>query len=331
MNVPRRVSALLGLVCIGWAAAAAPAPAAEDEPRVENRGSDTARWWEALPRPAWASFSRVATDVPWYEIHRIRPDTYAIYEPGQFEEVISYLILGEERALLFDTGLGIGNMQAAVAAVTDLPLWVLNSHSHYDHIGGNHQFEVLYGRDTPYTRARQQGLSHDEVAEAVSEGWIWKPTPAGFDQATYQIHPYAIDRVVDEGFAFDLGGRILEVLVTPGHAPDAVCLLDRGNRLLFTGDTFYPAPLYTHIPGADFDAYHRSARRLAELAPLVDHLLPGHNEPWVSSAYLLRMAAAFDAIAAGDARFEVSDELLEFQFDGFSILVPAEPPAAGLQ
>jgi glyoxylase-like metal-dependent hydrolase (beta-lactamase superfamily II) len=326
LSMPLLRSVLVGstLMWLAWLApVAALAQPADDAARVQNRGTDTARWWDALPRPAWAAFPRVAEQVAWYEIHRIRPDTYAIYEPGQFEEVISYLILGERRALLFDTGLGIGNMQAAVAAVTDLPLWVLNSHSHYDHIGGNHQFDGLYGRDTEYTRSRQQGLPNEEVAQAVTDGWIWKPVPAGFDRATYHIRPYTIDRVVDEGFEFDLGGRTLQVLVTPGHAPDAVCLLDRRNRLLFTGDTFYPAPLYTHIAGADFDSYHRSAARLAELQPLVDYLLPGHNEPRVSSTYLARMAAAFDGIAAGTAEFVVSDDLHEYGFDGFSVLVPA--------
>lgn len=327
-------SAGAGLVLVGALLAAAAlhaAPAttadAAAEQGVDDRGADTERWWDALPRPAWSAFERIAPELVWFEVYRLRPDLYAIYEPGQFEEVISYLILGRDRALLFDTGLGIGDITAAVRAVTELPVWVLNSHSHYDHIGGNHAFERIYGLDLPYTRERTQGLAHDEVAEAVSPGWIWKPTPAGFDPASYRIRPYAIDRVVTEGFTLDLGGRTLEVLLTPGHAPDSLCLLDRANRLLFTGDTFYPAPLYTHIPGADFAAYRRSARRLAELAPLVDHLLPGHNVPWVESVYLGRMADAFDAVAADAAPYDRAGDLRQYRFDGFSILVP-EPASS---
>ncbi|MEQ8861460.1 MAG: MBL fold metallo-hydrolase [Pseudomonadales bacterium] len=298
-------------------------PVAAEEPGqgVQNRGAGKNNWWDALPRPAWAAFERVAEDVAWYEIYRIRPGVFAIYEPGQFEEVISYLILGDTRALLFDTGLGIGDMSAAVAAVTALPVTVINSHSHYDHVGGNHLFPGVHAGDTDFTRARSAGAPHEAVAEVVSDAWIWKPLPAGFDRAAYRIEPYRIDGFVDEGRVFDLGGRRLEVLLTPGHAPDSLCLLDRDNRLLFTGDTFYPAPLYTHTEGADFARYRDSARRLAELEPLVDYLLPGHNVPWVSSAYLKAMARAFDAVAAGSADYDVTDGLREYDFDGFSILV----------
>lgn len=85
---------------------------------------------------------------------RVQPDVLAIYEPGQFEEVISYLIIGDQRALLFDTGLGIGNIRSVVDPLTELPVLVLNSHSHYDHIGGNHLFERIYGPDYPYALTR---------------------------------------------------------------------------------------------------------------------------------------------------------------------------------
>ena len=155
------------------------ASASEATGGVENRGVDTDNWWDALPRPEWTAFERLDDGEGWFEVYRVRPDVLAIYEPGQFEEVVSYLILGDERALLFDTGLGIGDMGALVTGLTALPVVVLNSHSHYDHIGGNHQFDYLYGPDHPYTRSRMTGLDHEQVKEAVSPGWIWKPLPAG--------------------------------------------------------------------------------------------------------------------------------------------------------
>jgi hypothetical protein len=65
-------------------------------------------WCRQLPRPEYAKLERVLRDERWFEVYRIRPGVFAIYEPKQFEEVISYLILGDKRALLFDTGLGVG-------------------------------------------------------------------------------------------------------------------------------------------------------------------------------------------------------------------------------
>ena len=85
--------------------------AGEDyEGGVQNRGLDTANWWDALPRPEWSEYERVAVDDDWFEVYRIIDGVFAIYEPGQFEEVISFLITGQDHALLFDTGLGIGDM-----------------------------------------------------------------------------------------------------------------------------------------------------------------------------------------------------------------------------
>ncbi|MFV2090621.1 MAG: MBL fold metallo-hydrolase [Pseudomonadales bacterium] len=298
-----------------------------DNESVQNRGAARDNWWDVLPRPEWGAFERLDDGGGWFEVYRVRDDVLAIYEPGQFEEVISYLILGTERALLFDTGLGIGNIRAALTSLTELPVVVLNSHSHYDHVGGNHLFEWIYGADHPYTRSRMKGLDHELVKEGVAPGWIWKVTPEEFDPATFTTRAWEIDEFIEDGSVIDIGGRRLEVLMTPGHAPDSLCLLDREGRLLFTGDTFYPAPLYTHIAGSNINDYQRSAHRLAAMAPLVDHLLPGHNVGMVGSQYLLRMADAFDAIEAGRAEFLVTDGNREYQFEGFSVIV-AEPPKA---
>src|SRR5216684_8250228 len=94
-------------------------------------------WCKKHPRPAYSKLERVPTADPWFEVYRIRSGVFAIYEPHQFEEVISYLILGERRALLFDTGLGVGAISQVVRQLTPLPVTVLNSHTHFDHTGGN--------------------------------------------------------------------------------------------------------------------------------------------------------------------------------------------------
>ena len=280
--------------------------------------------------PSGLPLRKLETEQDWFDVYLIADDIYAIYEPGQFEEVMSFLIVGTERALLFDTGLGIGDIRGVVTRLTNLDIVVLNSHTHYDHIGGNYQFDTIYGRDTAYTRARTAGSDPSAVAGFLREGWVWKDLPPGFDPATYRSRPFEIDRIVGEGDVIDIGGRRLEILETPGHAPDSICLLDRDNRLLFTGDTFYLAPLYTHLEGSDFDDYAASAARLAGLADQIDSALTSHNVPVVDASYMTALGQAFASIQAGTASdVTVSDGYREYQFDGFSVIVRDTGQAAG--
>ncbi len=163
------------------------------------------------------------------------------------------------------------------------------------------------------------------MAEFVGEGWIWKDTPEGFDRDRYESKPFQITKTIADSEVIDLGGRKLEVILTPGHAPDALCLLDRENRLLFTGDTYYPAALYAHLPGSDFNVYRESASRLAELVDDVDFVLPAHNEPIFPSERLIGMRNAFEAVAASKAEFVLTDGSREYTFEGVSILT-RDPP-----
>lgn len=296
-----------------------------DNEQVLGRGEGKDQWWDALPRPAWAAFSKIEQSQPWFEVYEIRPEVYAIYEPGQFEEVISYLIVGNERALLFDTGLGIGDIRQLVGELTDREVFVLNSHTHYDHVGGNHAFDRVYGTDLEYTQVNARGRSHVEVAEFVGDGWIWMETPESFSASTYVSAPFTVTDIVSDGQVLDLGGVELEILLTPGHAPDALCLLDRQRRLIFTGDTFYPATLYAHLPGSTFDEYAATAERLAGLADAVDLVLPAHNEPTMPARDLVALRDAFAAVRDPSTDFVLTDGNREYDFGRFSILV-AEPP-----
>ena len=320
---------LLAVVAVGCGRGGEREPVVAANQQVVNRGEGKDEWWEALPRAAWSSFRRIEQSQEWFEVYEIRPGVLAIYEPGQFEEVISYLIVGSERALLFDTGLGIGDIRRLTGELTDREVVVLNSHTHYDHVGGNHAFDRVYGTDLDYTRRHAAGRPHDEVAEFVGTGWIWKPTPAGFSAAGYRSLPFAVTDVVEDGQVLSLGDVELEVLLTPGHAPDSLCLLDRARGLLFTGDTFYPATLYAHLEASTFAEYERTAARLAALADRVETVLPAHNEPTMAPSQLVALRDAFAAMRRGEAEYVLTDGNREYGFDGFSILVSDPPPWPG--
>ena len=93
------------------------------------------------------------------------PNTFAIYEPHQAEETIGYLILGNQQALLFDTGMGISDVRKIAAELTTLPILVLNSHTHNDHVGGNWEFDTVLRVDSDFTRAQARGSKGDAQGE----------------------------------------------------------------------------------------------------------------------------------------------------------------------
>ena len=93
-------------------------------------------WCRALPRPEYKTIERVSISDPWFEVYKPAQGVFAIYEPHQAEETISYLIVGDKRALLLDTGMGISDLKKVIAQLTKLPIILLNSHTHNDHVGG---------------------------------------------------------------------------------------------------------------------------------------------------------------------------------------------------
>jgi glyoxylase-like metal-dependent hydrolase (beta-lactamase superfamily II) len=126
---------------------------------------------------------------------------------------------------------------------------------------------------------------------------------------------------VRDGSRIDLGGRELEVVATPGHTPDSVCLLDRKNRLLFTGDTFYLGPIYLYGADTSFADFAKSAARMAQLVPQLDLVLPAHNVPVAEPVYLTRLADAARQVQSGKLKSKPNENLREYTFEGFSILV----------
>ncbi len=283
--------------------------------------AQTPDWCKSQPRPAYNKLERVKTPDQWFEVYRIRPGVFAIYEPHQFEEVISYLIVGNQRAVLFDTGMGISNIKAVVEGLTKLPISVVNSHTHNDHVGDNWRFTDVYGMPTDFTRMNAKGSKADAQAE-LAPGQICGGTlPSGFDPKSYRTKAFQISRWLRDGDKINLGDRTLEVIATPGHTPDSIALLDEQNGLLFTGDTFYPGPIYLYRPETDLDAYVASVKKLAGLASRVQLLLPAHNVPVAEPRYLPRVLEAIQQVRGGHVKSVPRDGNQEYVFDGFSFLM----------
>jgi glyoxylase-like metal-dependent hydrolase (beta-lactamase superfamily II) len=259
-----------------------------------------AKWWENLPRPVYNQLERIKSIQTWFEVYKVEPDIYVFYEPGQFEEAISYLVLGKDRAALVDTGCGIGNIKFLVEEFTDLPVLVVNTHCHNDHVAQNYLFdEVVLFDESKARRVAREGISHDVMVNLLAEGLLWKPLPKDFNREEYRVPSFNVTRWLHDGDIIKLGRRELEVVHTPGHSSDSICLLDRKARLFWTGDMFYTGAIYTHLPGGDLDKFIESYRKMISLFPHYDRLMPSHNEPWIGKEILCEVLRSAEDIREG--------------------------------
>ena len=275
---------------------------------------------------------KIATFQSWFEVYKVSEGTFAICEPGHWDGAISYLIEGRNKAVLLDTGMGFGDIKKVIEQLTRLKVSVVNSHTHFDHVGGNHQFdEIAVFNDDFEIENLERGYAIEELKSELSQERLYKPLPKGFDPKTYRILPSKPTHLLKHEELFDLGDRKLKVLHTPGHSPGSICLLDTKSRELFTGDTFYLSSLLANLPESDFLAYSRTADYLASLAPSISVLRPSHDDsrrqPFAESEFLVRLAKACKSIKAGKANFSsgvcpyTGVKIRDYRFEGFSIWV----------
>src|SRR5260370_13216228 len=194
--------------------------------------------------------------------------------------------------------MGSGEIRKVTTKLTSRPVVVLNSHTHDDHVGGNWKLTFVYGMETDFKGKNGKGSREDAQAE-IAPDQLCGDLPKGFNPKTYATKQWRISHFIHDGFKVNLGGRTLEVLSTPGHTPDAISLLDRANGLLFTGDTYYPAPICLFRPETDFDAYVASVKRLAALAPGLKLALGAHHITAAPPSVLPRLVAPLEAARLG--------------------------------
>lgn len=201
----------------------------------------------------------------YFLIETIDSSTYAIGEPRYYQGNYSYLIVGSDRAVLFDAGTGSRNIVPVVRALTTLPVTVIPSHLHFDHVGALGRFERTALPDLPALRAR------------TADGRLTLGRYEFLGLADRLAAPrFAVDEWWSGGQTIDLGGRRLQVVLLPGHTPTSVGLYDADRHQLFAGDFIYPGELYAFLPGASRAAYLATTRRLLALLDPAARIYAAH-------------------------------------------------------
>ena len=188
----------------------------------------------------WYAGGPTCDGRPAFRVHEYGPGFFVLRQPActNYEKPFLYLLIGQSRALLLDTGAGGIAVAEPVDSILDAwrathgggprELVVAHSHAHGDHVAGDGQFRGRVGVTL---------VERDTVSVRAFFGFSAWPT---------DVVP------------FDLGGRVLDVVAIPGHEAAGLAFYDRATAVLLTGDTFYPGRLYVR----DTAAFAASTARL---------------------------------------------------------------------
>ena len=239
---------------------------------------------------------------PWFTTEQLAPDTWVISEYHHWEETHCYLLIGKDRALLIDTGLGICNIYEEVCQLTDKPVTAIATHIHWDHIGGHKYFPDFYAHE-----AELPWLQGEMLLDRCDP-------PEDFDVSTYEMFQGTPARILKGGEILDLGGRTVQVLHTPGHSPGHLCFWEADRGGLYTGDLVYLDTLFAYYPSTDPEAYLASLETVAALP--ARRVLPAHHALEVPADTPAKMR---DALRQLKAEGKLRHGAGTFQYDGWGI------------
>lgn len=208
----------------------------------------------------------VTSHDDYFTVQKLDDRTFAIGEPRYWQQNYSYLIVGSERAVLFDAGPGLRDIRAVAESLTDREITFVPSHFHYDHVGNRIRFERVAVVDLPYLRARasdgriQLGFAeHLGLAEGIEAPML------------------EVDEWLAPNSTLSLGDRTLRVLYTPGHTEDSISLLDVASGYLFAGDFIYPGSLLAFLPNSGMGDYLQGALTVIGATPTKARVFGAHR------------------------------------------------------
>jgi len=204
-------------------------------------------------------------------------NTWIIFGEG----CTSYLLVGKNSGLMIDSGFSTENIQKYAQSLIDVPVnMVANTHGHFDHTGGNGWFQHAY-----------MSAKALEIAKV--------PYPS-LDAAKYRTD--YIVTVIGDGDVIDLGGRKLVVIEIPAHAPSSIALLDRSEKILFSGDEvadFVVLIWMQNDPQPYVEQHALNMEKLLRYRDGFDKICSGHGDGFVEADIISRYLEHDHSIMAG--------------------------------
>ena len=225
-----------------------------------------------------------------YRIDNIGNGTWLIEEYDKNMSVYMYLLEGNEKALLIDTGFGTIPLKEICKTLTNKPIMVILTHGHADHIGGSGQFEEVW------LKREDEKLYQLHAKEEIRRIFTKEP----LFPVNEQLHYFEGDITIP------LGERDIQTISVPGHSVGSICLLDKNNRLLYTGDTCCKAHVLLQLDyAAPLKEFRKSIQKLIGISTQFDATWPSHHKKPVEKEILKDFLVVSDAILSGQIQGKI--------------------------
>jgi hydroxyacylglutathione hydrolase len=255
----------------------------------------------------------------WFEVREIAEKVWIIHDKW----VNTYLIEGDEKSLLVDTGWGIGNLSGLVSSLKSLPLTVINTHGHPDHVCGNYQFDSVYIHADDVSMMEHNFTS--EVKGHMLKRFMNMNLPEGFSGESWINAGMPDYTPLKSPMSFDLGGRTIDVIEIPGHTPGSICLYEHKEKLLFSGDSVSEGTLLLHLEGGlPLRIFLKGVDRLVGMNDRIAYIMPSHGRSPIDPAVLSDLQKGLGKILSGEIKGEPHEmflgEGLLCKFDSCGVL-----------
>lgn len=221
------------------------------------------------------------------EVTKLKENVYLMNDNN---ESTGYIIIGTEKAAVIDTMNGYDNIYDVVRTVTDLPLVVINTHGHIDHVSGDYFFDEVY--------INQKDA---EIAQHTFESRQYNKMKKKYNLQDAKL------KWMQEGDVFDLGEITLEIYEVAGHTPGSVCILDKEDRILFTGDSINRHCWMQLEESTSLETFYESLDRLSFLNGSYDTILTGHAQDYDTASLYEEHKAAVKEVIDGISKEKDED------------------------
>ncbi len=211
--------------------------------------------------------------------------------------VFMYLVIGDEKAALIDTGYGFGDLKGYVESLTDKPLTVILTHGHLDHANGCAPFKEVYmsALDLPVYEKH----SSQEFLKPLKEN-------AGFKDLPYPQVRKEFKDLKDKQL-FDLGNYQLEAISVPGHTPGMTMILFKKDRMMLFGDGCGPGTILLEDWSSKVKDYKQSLINLKQYDGQYDRIIRNHGTGESKLELLKNVTELCDLILEGKDDHELVD------------------------